>query len=175
MSCPFYGFNTIASMRVLARTGGNQCAVIHGFAPCQMEMAGLHPIWDLCPLNPANGGGHAACIAEMLTYEKHNMGFSPEPGITLVGSTTCPECGARLNAVGGHKAGGTAGETAQPGAISICGKCGAAMVIGDDMKLRGFTDAEAEEVLKDPAWLEVLAKATLAVHLYRAIKRAERN
>lgn len=50
--CPFYGFNAVASMRLLVPSGGNQCALItNAISPCRRELAGVSPNWALCPLN----------------------------------------------------------------------------------------------------------------------------
>ena len=48
--CPFYGFNGMWGS--LLDSQGNQCALITtSYSPCQMEMAGQQPSWNLCPMH----------------------------------------------------------------------------------------------------------------------------
>jgi hypothetical protein len=49
LDCPYYGSSGQGGLDNLFPTGGNQCArVATAHSPCQMEMAGEKPIWDLC-------------------------------------------------------------------------------------------------------------------------------
>jgi hypothetical protein len=99
MSCEFYGYHAIPAMRVLARSGGNQCALVtSAFAPCKMELAGRAPDWPLCPYNPSapiprscrreveraefnegvHGGSHAVWVDQLRSYTKHDMGHEAQ-------------------------------------------------------------------------------------------------
>lgn len=73
--CPFFGYHAIIPMRVLASTGGNQCALItEAFAPCRMVLAGRNPTWADCPLQDRV---HPKFAADVASYEKHDLRNGP--------------------------------------------------------------------------------------------------
>lgn len=48
--CPFYGFHGVQGALIDSR--GNECALTtDSYSPCQMEVGGKTPYWDVCPLN----------------------------------------------------------------------------------------------------------------------------
>ncbi|MEK6885692.1 MAG: hypothetical protein AABX17_01885 [Nanoarchaeota archaeon] len=47
--CPFYGFALFRNIMVDSR--GNQCTLLNGYAPCQMERASKSPDWVNCGFN----------------------------------------------------------------------------------------------------------------------------
>ena len=52
--CPFYGFNGMFRFGDMMDSEGNQCALItDSYSPCQMEMDGDEPNWNLCPIKQA--------------------------------------------------------------------------------------------------------------------------
>jgi hypothetical protein len=52
-ACPFYGFHLSQNVHaaLFVDSQGNQCAAVTGgYVPCQMEVRGLAPAWNQCPL-----------------------------------------------------------------------------------------------------------------------------
>jgi hypothetical protein len=87
-----------------------------------------------------------------------------ERDIHRLPESRCLECGSKLNASATREG---LSPRPNPGDVTVCLKCGAAMVFGDDLRLRGFTDAEAAELVEDPETMNELARITRAVHILR--------
>lgn len=45
-ACPFYGFHI--SLEFMVDQKGNECALLNGYYPCQMEIRKLTPCWSDC-------------------------------------------------------------------------------------------------------------------------------
>jgi len=56
----------------------------------------------------------------------------------------------------------------QPGNYTVCGFCGAIMIVADDMSVRAFTPEEAMALQHDPAAMQTLAAMVHVVHMQRA-------
>ena len=66
--CPFYGFANVS--RLFVDQEGNQCPLMGGYTPCQMEMRGDAPNWNNCPFNNDEN-------KEVLTDVEHNFRICP--------------------------------------------------------------------------------------------------
>jgi hypothetical protein len=91
-----------------------------------------------------------------------------DPGVTRVRETRCLNCGKRLDAVGTSD-----GSPGQPedGDPVACIKCGEVMAFDGSGGLRGFTEAEIEELIKSPV-MDELARLTQRIHFFQRAKHA---
>lgn len=74
-ACPFYGYNAIPEFRILASSGGNQCALKIGrFAPCMVEVyLKQPPEWSTCPLSGPYRPACANLARVMIEWRKVQM------------------------------------------------------------------------------------------------------
>jgi hypothetical protein len=86
-------------------------------------------------------------------------------GVTRIQATRCPQCDARLSAVGDLED----GRGPQAGDPVACLRCGAIMMF-EAGGVRGFTDAEAEELLSDHEAMDNLARLVRNIQLFRAVQ-----
>lgn len=48
-ACPFYGFHlALERFNAMVDQKGNECALVDGYKPCQMEIQKLIPCWNNC-------------------------------------------------------------------------------------------------------------------------------
>ena len=87
------------------------------------------------------------------------------PGVIRVPDTKCLECGRKLDAVGTMD--GTVPRP-KPGEPIACLRCGAAMTMGENGALRGFTEAEMDELVADTEAMDELARMVARIHFVRA-------
>lgn len=94
-----------------------------------------------------------------------------DPSVTIVKESKCLACGRKVNAVGNPE------DLTRPvpGSLIVCMKCGAVMMLADDLTLRGMTDAEMDELMGDRETMDDLARLVKKVHLFRAHERAQGN
>jgi len=78
------------------------------------------------------------------------------PEVEWITESRCAGCGARLNAVSTTNPGEAA--MAEPGDLTVCTRCLAVMQLDDDLRPRGLTDAEMEELMADRDRMEELAR-----------------
>jgi hypothetical protein len=65
---------------------------------------------------------------------------------------------------------GTADNTAadpRPGDVTVCIRCGAVMRLDDNLRVRGMTDAEMDELVADRKWMNQVAKMVGAIHFMK--------
>jgi DNA-directed RNA polymerase subunit RPC12/RpoP len=86
------------------------------------------------------------------------------PDAMRVAEARCLECGHTFNAIG---TGDGRVPDPQPGDPVACIDCGAVMTF-EDGKLRGFTEAEAYDLIADRKTLDDLARLVRNIHLLRA-------
>ncbi len=72
----------------------------------------------------------------------------------------CLHCGHRLDAIGADRRQRPPG----PGDPIACLRCGAAMTIGEDGSLRGFTGAEMDALTADTEAMNELARVVRKIH-----------
>ena len=87
-----------------------------------------------------------------------------EPAVTRIKATTCLECGNRLSAVGTSD--GAPGSPTD-GDPCACIRCGAVMAFDGAGGLRGFTDAEMNELVASDT-MDDLARLVKRIHIIRA-------
>lgn len=83
--------------------------------------------------------------------------------VKRIPATKCLECGHGLNSIGAI----IDERGPQPGDPIACIRCGAAMTIGEDGKLRGFTKTEMDELLADTEAMNDLAQMVKKIHLLK--------
>jgi hypothetical protein len=72
-NCPFFGYQAIEKLRVMAASGGNQCALIDSaYAPCRMVIAGQNPNWAQCPMQRVVLPEFAADVASFAKVDLRN-------------------------------------------------------------------------------------------------------
>jgi len=52
--CPFYGFYCSKKVEAFIEGNSNQCPLLEGYAPCQMEISRGWVDWDTCELNSSS-------------------------------------------------------------------------------------------------------------------------
>lgn len=85
--------------------------------------------------------------------------------------SACLVCGYVVNALGTGDPNVEA--RPKPGDVTICMKCGAVMMLANDLTVRPMTEAEAAEITMDHAYMEHLRKVVKTIHLLRALKVSE--
>jgi hypothetical protein len=91
--------------------------------------------------------------------------MTPDGSAVRVAPHHCLECGAHLDALGTSD--GSAYQEPEPGAPVVCIRCGAVMAWAAGT-LRGFTDAEMDELIADGETMNEIARTVRSVHLIRA-------
>jgi len=81
--------------------------------------------------------------------------------------TRCLNCGHLLNALGTGDV--TVEAQPKPGDAIVCIKCGAVMLVGNNLTLRGMTDAEMDALVSDREWMDEVARMVQKVHFVRHI------
>lgn len=85
-------------------------------------------------------------------------------GVKQIPESKCLECGYKVNASGSMDG---SPELPGPGDLVLCLKCGAVMLHAEDMRLRGMTDKEMDELTADQETMNELAKCVKLVHILR--------
>ena len=89
-----------------------------------------------------------------------------EPGATTrTPLNKCLDCGCKISAASTPD--GRAGPPPTEGDLTVCIKCGAVMMLDRDLKVRGMTDAEIEELTSNRATMDELARMVRCIHLIR--------
>jgi hypothetical protein len=86
------------------------------------------------------------------------------PDTVAIPETRCLECGHTFNAIG---TGDGSVPAPHPGDPVACIDCGAVMTF-ENGRLRGFTEAEAYDLIADEKTLDNLARLVRNIHLLRA-------
>lgn len=86
------------------------------------------------------------------------------PGTRRITPKPCLRCGVPLNAIGMITEGDARGP--QPGDPVVCIRCGGVMTM-ENGELRGFTDAEMDELTADAETMADLARMVQRVYLVR--------
>jgi hypothetical protein len=76
----------------------------------------------------------------------------------------CLSCGRPMDALGTPD--GAEAKPA-PGDIAVCLRCGAVMKLDENLKLRGMTEAEMDELVADQAWMDEVAQLVGAIHFLK--------
>jgi len=79
--CPFYGFHFNGEF--MKDTRGNQCALMEGNYPCQMEIDGRKPNWNICSVNTEDYREDLESIAEIQTFPREFADGKEWSGISL--------------------------------------------------------------------------------------------
>lgn len=79
----------------------------------------------------------------------------------------CLNCGAKLDALG--TADRTVEAKPEPGNLAVCIKCGAVMMLAEDLTLRGMTSQEMDDVTADHEFMNELATMVRKVHFVSAM------
>jgi hypothetical protein len=70
----------------------------------------------------------------------------------------CLGCGKRLDAVGPVAPDGSdANDRPSPGDVTVCLRCGAVMMLAEDLTVRGMTEAEMDLLCNDKGYMNFLA------------------
>lgn len=77
----------------------------------------------------------------------------------------CLNCGKVFDALGTGDLNVAADP--QPGDVTVCIRCGAVMKIGDNLRVRGMTDAEMDELQADTEWMNQVARLVKTIHFMR--------
>ena len=77
----------------------------------------------------------------------------------------CLNCGAPLNAMGTADLNEPA--LPSPGDAVVCIRCGGVMMVGDDMRPRGMSDAEMDAMTADREWMNDIAKLVQSIHFVK--------
>jgi hypothetical protein len=89
------------------------------------------------------------------------------PDIIRVPESACLNCGHLLNALGTGDLNVEA--KPEPGDVTVCIKCGAVMKLDQDLRPRGMSDQEMDELVADREWMDEVARVVQTVHFIRAI------
>jgi hypothetical protein len=92
------------------------------------------------------------------------MAKKNEPGVTRTPEGRCLNCGYKINTSGTADASDGA---PTEGCLLVCLKCGAVMMYDRDLKPRGMTDAEMDELTADQEAMDDLARIVKRVHLVK--------
>jgi len=77
----------------------------------------------------------------------------------------CLNCGVKLDTLGTGDRNVPARPA--PGDVTACIKCGAVMILDENLKLRGFTDQEAEDLRKDAGTMNALAGIVRRIYILK--------
>lgn len=84
-----------------------------------------------------------------------------------VSESRCLSCGAHLDALGtGNRA---VEAKPEPGDAAVCIKCGAVMMLDEQLRLRGMTQEEMDELKANRAWMNEIARMVHRVHFVKHI------
>jgi hypothetical protein len=79
----------------------------------------------------------------------------------------CLNCKAVMNALGtGDRR--VAAEPS-PGDIALCIKCGAVMKLDDQLRLRGMSDEEMDELTRDREWMDQIARMVQKIQFLKHV------
>jgi len=81
--------------------------------------------------------------------------------ITRTPECHCLNCGKLLDTVGGvdHS------DAPEPGCVVLCLRCGAVHMLGDNLSLRGLSEAEMDYLTNDNEYMAFLAALVGRIHL----------
>jgi hypothetical protein len=82
-----------------------------------------------------------------------------------VPESRCLNCGARMDGLGTGDRDVEA--KPEPGDVAVCIKCGAVMKLDENLRLRGMTEAEMDELTADRAWMDEVARMVRAIHFVK--------
>lgn len=85
--------------------------------------------------------------------------------VALVPESRCLNCGHAMNAVGTADLNDIA--LPSPGDVTVCIRCGAVMMLDENLRLRGMSDAEMDELVADTEWMGQIAKMVRAIHFVK--------
>lgn len=80
----------------------------------------------------------------------------------------CLNCGKLLSALGTGDP--TVEAKPEPGDVTVCLRCGAVMKLADDLRVRGMTDAEMDELIADKEWMNHVARMVKAIQFMKHMK-----
>ncbi len=81
--------------------------------------------------------------------------------ITRMPECRCLNCGRKFNAAGGVNA----EDAPEPGNICLCIECGAVMLYGEDLTVRGMTREEMDDLSNDAEAMQFLARQVRKIHM----------
>jgi hypothetical protein len=90
---------------------------------------------------------------------------NPSPDRVRVPESRCLNCGKLMDALGTGDYDVPADP--HPGDVTICIKCGAVMRLDGNLRMRGMTDAEMDELVADKEWMNQVAKMVGAIHFMK--------
>lgn len=94
-------------------------------------------------------------------------------GEPRVPDSACPNCGEVIDAVGMLGVNNPPLPTAND--LAICGYCAAIYKFTEELKPRGLTRAEIDELAADKEWVAELRITTRAILTNAAMRKARRN
>jgi hypothetical protein len=89
------------------------------------------------------------------------------PDIARVPESVCLNCGAPLNMVGTGDANVEA--KPEPGDVTVCIKCGGVMKLDENLRLRGMSDREMDELVADREWMDQVARMVQRVYFVKRL------
>jgi hypothetical protein len=95
-----------------------------------------------------------------------------DAGITRFPLSRCLYYKTKLDA---HSVASGPARRPKPNDLTVCLKCGAVMLVGDDLTPRGMTEPEMHEVMTDPEIMTTLARVVEGIHFVKAINKAMGN
>jgi hypothetical protein len=87
--------------------------------------------------------------------------------IIRVPDSACLNCGKPMNMLGTGDPNIEA--KPEPGDVTVCIKCGAVMKLDQNLRPRGMSDQEMDELVADREWMDEVAKMVHAVQFVRKI------
>jgi len=91
--------------------------------------------------------------------------MTSKTGVTRTPLNNCLNCGYKIDAAG--TVDGEPGPGPTEGSLSVCLKCGAVMMYDGDLKLRGMTGAEMDEIINDRVTMDVLSHLVRRIHFIK--------
>lgn len=90
------------------------------------------------------------------------------PDVARVPVSRCLDCHALMDALGT----GDRDVEAQPnpGDVAVCIKCGAVMKLDNNLRLRGMTDAEMDELIADRQFMDQIARMVQKIHFLKHLQ-----
>ena len=82
-----------------------------------------------------------------------------------VPESRCLNCGHLMNTVATDRAGVEA--KPEPGDNAVCLKCGAVMKLDENLRVRGMTDAEMDELVADHETMDEVARMVQKIHFLK--------
>ena len=89
------------------------------------------------------------------------------PDIARVPESVCLNCGAPMNMLG--TADVEVEAKPEPGHVAVCIKCGGVMKLDQDLRLRGMSAQEMDELVADREWMDQIAKVVRKVYFVRSL------